>query len=118
MDRSDTVAVGRRAESAAADHLRRLGYAIVDCNWRRRECEIDLVARRAGTVYFVEVKYRSSNVAGSGIEYIGYRKLRRMAYAARRWVAESRWAGSYALSAVEVSGPGYEVTAFVESIDY
>lgn len=112
-----TTFIGNRAEQVATEYLERRGYTIVDRNWRRRECEIDVVARLDGMIYFVEVKYRQSDVAGSGIEYIGPAKLRRMEYAARRWVTENRWNGPYTLSAVEVSGDCFEVTAFVDSID-
>lgn len=111
-----TTEIGRQAESAAAAYLERAGYTIVDRNWRRRECEIDIVAARDGAVAFVEVKYRGSDIAGSGIEYIAAQKLRQMEYAARRWVAERRWSGEHMLAAIEVSGPGYEVTAFVDCI--
>ena len=116
MQREVTVVVGGKAEQVAADHLVRQGYEIVGRNWRRRECEIDIVARKAGVVYFVEVKYRSTDIVGSGLEYIGPQKLKQMAYAAWRWVAENRWDGEYTLAAIEISGASYEVTAFIDSI--
>lgn len=111
-----TTNIGRAAEQAAAEHLGRLGYEVIVRNWRRRECEIDIVARKDGTIHFVEVKFRMNDDNGSGIEYIGPKKLRQMEYAARRWVAEHDWRGEYVLSAIEVSGAGYEVTAFVDTI--
>lgn len=112
-----TTAIGRQAEQVAANYLETQGYVIFDRNWRRRECEIDIVAKKQRTVYFVEVKFRMNDDNGSGLEYIGPQKLRQMEYAARRWVAENYWNGEFALSAVEVSGSQYEVTAFVECID-
>lgn len=108
---------GQQAEQAAANYLQSLGYELMARNWRRRECEIDIVARRQDCVYFVEVKFRMTNEAGSGLDYIGPRKIRQMSYAASRWVAECGWHGEYALAAVELSGPAYEVTAFIDSID-
>jgi putative endonuclease len=112
-----TAHIGSRAEWHAAEYLTAHGYDIIARNWRRRECEIDIVAIIDGRVHFVEVKYRGSDVAGSGLEYIGPAKLRRMQYAARRWVAENDWHGEFVLSAVEVSGPEYDITAFIESAD-
>lgn len=112
-----TTYIGRQAEQAAVDFLLRQGYGILAQNWRRRECEIDIVARKDGCVYLVEVKFRMTDEAGSGLEYIGPQKLRQMAYAAERWVAEHRWGQEYALAAVEVSGPGYEVTEFIDCIE-
>lgn len=112
-----TTYVGQQAEAVAAQYLQQLGYRTVDHNWRQRDCEIDIIAAKAGVMYFVEVKYRMTDSAGSGLEYITSQKLRRMAYAAQRWVACHAWHGEYLLAAVEVSGEDYEVTAFLDSID-
>lgn len=97
-----TTAIGNHAEQAAAEYLERLGFAIV--------------ARKASTIYFVEVKYRFADGSGSGIEYITPQKVKRMAYAASRWIQENHWRGEQMLSGLEVSGQDYEVTAFVEEI--
>jgi len=112
-----TTYIGQKAEQVAAQYLERQGYTILDQNWRRRTCEIDLVAKKGTTIHLVEVKYRQTNIAGSGLEYITTAKLRQMAYSAERWVAENDWQGEYVLSAVEVSGETFEVTEFIESID-
>ena len=52
--------VGRRGEDLAADHLRRMGYKILERNYRSRHAEIDLIAKHRGTLVFVEVKSRRS----------------------------------------------------------
>ena len=109
--------VGQRGEQAAVEYLRRQGYEVISRNWRLRECEIDIVARKDGTVHFVEVKYRSTDGAGSGFDYITDKKLRRMAFAAACWVQHHGWRREYVLSAVEVGGARYEVLDFIECID-
>jgi putative endonuclease len=50
--------LGRAGERLAAEHLERLGYAIVARNHRTRYGEIDLVAADADALVFVEVKTR------------------------------------------------------------
>ncbi len=50
--------LGRAGERLAAEHLERLGYAIVARNHRTRYGEIDLVAADADTLVIVEVKTR------------------------------------------------------------
>ena len=112
-----TTYSGARGEQAAADFLERREFVIIARNWRRRECEIDIIARKRGVLYMVEVKYRHSDGAGSGLEYITAKKLKRMAYAANRWVEESSWRGDYRLAAIEVSGDDYRVTEFVDCIE-
>ena len=102
-----TVAVGHQAEVMVSEFLQRRGCQILAQNWRTRYCEIDIVAKRAGTVYVMEVKYRSSNRQGSGMDYITPPKLRQMRFAAELWVQANRWRGSYQLMAFEVTGADF-----------
>ena len=50
--------LGRLGEQLAAEHLERLGYAIVARNHRTRYGEIDIVAADSETLVIVEVKTR------------------------------------------------------------
>jgi ribonuclease HII len=110
-----TVGMGNRAEGAVADFLINLGFQILDRNWKTRTCEIDIIAHKAATVYFVEVKYRSSLRQGDGMAYITSVKLHRMKYAANLWVAKNNWRGEYTLSAASVTGSKLAVE-FMEQI--
>lgn len=85
-------------------------------NWRTRYCEIDIIAVKKHTIYFVEVKYRETSNQGTGLDYITQKKLSSMSFAAEIWVATHNWPGEYCLSAIEVSGTSYEVTNHIESI--
>jgi putative endonuclease len=112
-----TTFIGQRAEQAAAEYLQQQGYRIIQRNWRRRECEIDIIAYKNRLMHFVEVKYRRSDTAGRGLDYVTAAKLKRMTYAAQRWVSAHHWRGQYVLSAIEVEGGDFMITAFIESID-
>jgi len=112
----NTTQIGRRAEAAAGVYLEMRGYQIVERNFRRPRCEIDIVARKDDTVYFVEVKYRKTNEQGGGIEAITAAKLKQMAYAAELWVAEYKWTGPYQLAAIELSGPDLAVMSFIDNV--
>ncbi|MEO6513524.1 MAG: YraN family protein [Candidatus Saccharimonadales bacterium] len=107
---------GRAAEEAAAMYLERQGFRVLDRNLRTRACEIDIVATKNKTVYCVEVKYRLNDSQGSGLEYVTAAKQKQMHFAAQMWVATHNWHGDVVLSALEVSGPTYEISEFIESI--
>ena len=111
-----TISIGDRAETAAAEYLASEGYEIVERNYRRKYCEIDIVARRDDCMYFVEVKYRRTDSYGGGMDYVDARKLGHMQRAAEIWTAERRWTGDYCLSAIAIGGPQYEVVECIESI--
>ena len=70
--------LGRRGENAAARHLVRLGYVIVARGHRGLIGEIDLVAVDGRTLVFVEVKTRTSLVAGHPADAVDENKQRRL----------------------------------------
>ncbi|MBN1161771.1 MAG: YraN family protein [Dehalococcoidales bacterium] len=67
MKRSETGALGERI---ACDFLGENGYEILENNYRCPEGEIDIVARQAGTLVFVEVRTKKSRLFGSPEESI------------------------------------------------
>lgn len=111
-----STATGRKAEAAARVYLEMRGFKIIEQNWRRPRCEVDIVASKDGVIHFVEVKYRFADGQGSGLDAITATKLRQMQRAAWTWVAESKWRGEYVLSAVEVTGPDFTILSFVENV--
>lgn len=109
-----TTSAGRQAETAAANYLLQNGFTILSRNWHTRWCEIDIVAQKKETVYFVEVKYRRTNNWGGGVDYITPKKLQQMQFAAEIWVSSHKWHGDYLLSAIEISGAQFAVGDWVE----
>lgn len=100
----NTTRIGNRAEQAVSEELSRQGYKIIELNWKTAYAEIDIVARKDTTMYFVEVKYRGSTQAGDGFDYITPRKLQHMSRAAELWVQQHDYPGSYQLLAAAVLG--------------
>lgn len=107
--------VGHQAEKVAAKFLENKSFSILELNWRTRICEIDIVAKKQGVIYFVEVKYRRTDSQGGGLEYITPAKLKQMHFAASCWVSEHDYRGDYELSAIEVSAD-FQVTEFLEQL--
>jgi putative endonuclease len=76
---------GLSAESRAAAYLIAKGYRIVARRWRSPAGEIDIVARRRGTLIFVEVKARER--LDDAAEAVIMRQQRRIIAAAEAWLA-------------------------------
>ena len=104
-----TTFIGKRAESRVADHLKSQGFKVLAQNWRTKVCELDVVVQKDEVVYFVEVKYRSSEKQGDGLEYITPKKLKQLYFAAQIWAQESNWEGDYRLLAAAVSENKIEI---------
>lgn len=108
--------IGRRAELAAAQYLEKQGYTILDKNWLTKWCEIDLVAQKAGTVYFVEVKHRASKDQGGGLAAITKKKYAQMRYAAEFWRHINKHTGDAKLSIITTNDDPPRVTTFLEDV--
>ena len=70
---NDKKTLGNWGEDKAALYLRLHGYRIVERNFRCRQGEIDVIARKGGVIAFVEVKLRKKRGArrGAGVCDLG-----------------------------------------------
>lgn len=82
-------ALGSAGEACAAAHLSRRGYRILARNARADGVELDLVAERAGTLVFAEVKTRSGRTHGTPEEAVDRRKRARIVRGATAWLRAS-----------------------------
>jgi putative endonuclease len=85
MKRRETGAIG---ESVACEFLGCNGYDIIHRNYRCPEGEIDIVARQAGTLVFVEVRTKRSRAFGAPEESITFEKQARLRHLAEKYVQE------------------------------
>jgi putative endonuclease len=99
--------IGRAAETAAAHHLERIGYQILQNNFRARGGELDVVAIDGAALAIVEVRYRASDRFGGGAASITSDKRRRIIRAARALLATQPLLARLParFDVVEVSGP-------------
>jgi putative endonuclease len=79
--------LGDRGERAAARYLRRRGLRIITRNYCTTHGEIDLIARDADTLVFVEVKTRRR---GQPAEAVTPEKERRLTLAALQFLRRHR----------------------------
>lgn len=64
---------GHEGEKIAQEYVRRF-CTIRHTNWKYGRKEIDIVAENGGTIYFIEVKARSSNRFGWPEEAVDHKK--------------------------------------------
>lgn len=97
--------LGRRGERHAADHLERLGFTVLERNYRSRWGELDLVAWDGETLVFCEVKTRRSG-SGRPFDALGWAKQRQVRRMAAEWLTERSdrpWAPELRFDAVGVT---------------
>lgn len=73
-----SAALGRAAEETVAARYEAAGYAVLERNWRCSLGEIDLVCRRGRLLVLCEVKARSSDRFGTGLEAVRRDKVARL----------------------------------------
>lgn len=78
--------LGDFGERVAVAHLQAKGYRIRERNFRIREGEVDIIAERAGTLVFVEVRTRRGEALGSAAESVTASKAARIVAAAQAYV--------------------------------
>ncbi len=84
----DRVVRGRTGEQVAASFLSGRGYRVLAKNQRTPLGELDLICSQLKQIVVVEVKARSGEEFGTGLEAIGPRKARRLRAAAMWWLSE------------------------------
>jgi putative endonuclease len=82
--------LGKRGEDLACAELEKRGYVIVDRRFRTRCGELDIVARDAGVLVFVEVKARSGGNFGTPFESVTWKKRQRLSQMAASYLCAKR----------------------------
>lgn len=80
------VALGRAGEAIAARHLETSGFTILERNVVAGGVELDIVAREAGCIVFVEVRARATSRFGDPALSVDGAKQRRLARGAHAWL--------------------------------
>lgn len=70
--------LGKEGERLASEYLFKQGFQIIASNFRTRHGEIDLIAKKKGEYYFVEVKRRQNDSFGSALEALPFYRVERL----------------------------------------
>jgi putative endonuclease len=107
-------ALGRQGEEVAVAYLVKLGYDIVEHNWRTRSGELDIVARDGEWLVFVEVRARRTGrtaaapMLGRPEESVTPRKQLQLVAMADAYLFEMPWNGPWRIDviALEIQSDG------------
>jgi putative endonuclease len=101
---------GRWGEDVASSMYQRLGYEIVDRNWRSPTGELDLVLRHGEIFVFSEVKARRNDDFGPASAAVGATKQGRIRKLAIEWLrAHELRAESIRFDVVAITGTEVEL---------
>ena len=78
MSKSAIQVVGPQAETWALHYLQRKGLKLIERNFQCHSGEIDLILRDKEDLVFAEVRYRSQNSHGTGVETVDGVKQRKI----------------------------------------
>jgi putative endonuclease len=84
---SQSQVFGKEAEVVAEQYLRQHGYRIVGRNVRFPNGELDIVAKKDGTIVFIEVKARRTNHFGGASYAVTPHKQQRLIHLAAQYLA-------------------------------
>jgi len=84
------LSLGQRGEMIAWGYLVRAGFKILDKNYRCKIGEIDVVAKKAGRLFFIEVKTRNSSDRGRPEEAVGMIKQKKLIHLAEWFRKEKK----------------------------
>lgn len=82
------IRTGKAGEEIAVRHLQKLGYRILERNYRCPVGEIDIVAKDEDTIVFVEVKSRKTEEFGDPELAVGAKKQRTLSLISMYYLAQ------------------------------
>lgn len=97
---------GLAGEMLALIYLEKKGMKHIISRYKTRYGEIDLIMQDGETLVFVEVKYRSTGLAGDGLMAIDSRKQERILLAAEQYIYENNIESPIRIDAIEISSDG------------
>ena len=97
MVTTDRKKLGERGEEIAEDYLKKQGYKILQKNWFFRwgsgnssKGEIDIIAKKQGTIIFIEVKTMYENRNFEPEQKVDFRKKRKLIKLAEIWLTQNK----------------------------
>lgn len=78
--------LGKKGEELAVELLQKNGYTILECNWRYKKAEVDIIALKNDILAVIEVKTRTSNYFGNPQDFVNQKKIQLLVEAINEYV--------------------------------
>ena len=118
--RTEKRRLGDLGESIACDFLQKRGFEVIEKNYLRKWGEIDIVAKKAGVIRFIEVKSVTHGTYSGGYraeDNMHPWKLKRLARAMQTYLLEKKLDTDWQLDLVTVQIDQVNRKARVEIIE-
>ncbi len=89
ITKSDNRAKGTKGEVLAVREMEKMGYTILERNFRRASGEIDIIAQKQNMIVFTEVKLRQTDKNGQPCEAVTPEKQKHIVQTAQYYIAEN-----------------------------
>jgi putative endonuclease len=120
MKEFSKIRTGKRGEEIAVRYLQKLGYLILERNYRCPMGEIDIVAKDGKAIVFVEVKSRKTEEFGEPEQAVGKVKQKKMSLLSLYYLEQKRFSyeeARFDVVAVKMLHSGTEVKLFRNAFD-
>ena len=103
--------LGKKGEEFALQYLLQKGCRLIECNWRYKHEEVDLIVMDDDELVFVEVKTRSAAEHASADDVISNAKIRHLIEAAEQYVMSHKLDVESRFDAIVLvaKGPSFEL---------
>lgn len=103
-----TTDIGTNYETVAAGFLQKLGFKIVEKNFKVKTGEIDIIALDKKILVFVEVKFRKNNNYGNPCEFVTIQKQQKIIKAALLYIKKNNIKTDFRFDVVSICGSEIE----------
>lgn len=81
--------LGKKGEQMAVDYLLKMGYHILDRNYRFDRAEVDIIAQTEDILAIIEVKSRSTTDFGNPQDFVKPKQIKNLVKAVDEYVNEN-----------------------------
>lgn len=105
---TQSAELGKSGEKLAGEYLEKIGYEIIEKNFRTKFGEIDIIARDDETFVFVEVKTRKDGLYGAPQYAVNFYKQKHLSLAAFSFIKKNSLRSDYRFDIIAICGDKIE----------